>query len=314
MYVEKLTPPTVTQDHPLVIIAGLGQTGTNFLNTPDDRPGWASYFLDQGFIVYLSDQPARGRSLWHPSMGVVSAADTSTVQRLFTDISSHNLWPQSHLHSQWPGTGKPGDPTFDAFFSSQVQFLIDGSVTEDLNMKAYSALLDKIGTAHLITHSQAGTFGWRIGDARPDLVKGIVALEPVGPPFKNSPILPGPDRPWGITYGEIAYKPSLGPNAKEIETVTVPPKYAGYSACIMQHEPARTLFNLANIPVLVVTGEASYHAAYDYCTVEYLRQAGVKVEYANLAEEGIHGNGHMSFMEKNNLEIAQRVLKWLQKI
>jgi hypothetical protein len=61
----------------------------------------------------------------------------------------------------------------------------------------------------------------------------------------------------------------------------------------------------------VVTGEASFHAPYDYCTVEYLRQAGVEVEFADLGEECIHGNGHMFFMEKHNLEIAERVMRWL---
>ncbi|CAG8131636.1 unnamed protein product, partial [Penicillium nalgiovense] len=29
------------------------------------------------------------------------------------------------------------------------------------------------------------------------------------------------------------------------------------------------------------------------------------VEYADLSNEGIHGNGHMFFMEKNNLEIRR---------
>jgi hypothetical protein len=31
MYVEKLTPQSVTQEHPIVFIAGVAQTGTNFL-------------------------------------------------------------------------------------------------------------------------------------------------------------------------------------------------------------------------------------------------------------------------------------------
>jgi pimeloyl-ACP methyl ester carboxylesterase len=86
IYVEKLVPPNITREHPLVFIAGYGQTGTNFLNTPDGRQGWASYFLDQGFIVYLSDQPARGRSLWHPTMGAVSVTDTITVQQMFRQV------------------------------------------------------------------------------------------------------------------------------------------------------------------------------------------------------------------------------------
>jgi pimeloyl-ACP methyl ester carboxylesterase len=82
----------------------------------------------------------------------------------------------------------------------------------------------------------------------------------------------------------------------------------------MQTEPAKKLKNLVNIPALVVTGEASFHAPYDHCTAEYLRQAGMQVEFADLGEEGIRGNGHMLFMEKNNIEIAQRVFDWLQKV
>ena len=38
-----------------------------------------------------------------------------------------------------------------------------------------------------------------------------------------------------------------------------------------------------------MTSEASYHAVYDYCTVAFMRQAGVGVEWLNLPEVGIHG-------------------------
>jgi pimeloyl-ACP methyl ester carboxylesterase len=49
----------------------------------------------------------------------------------------------------------------------------------------------RIGPAVVVTHSQAGAFGWAIGEARPDLVKAIVAVEPSGPPFFGAP------PPWG---------------------------------------------------------------------------------------------------------------------
>lgn len=81
----------------------------------------------------------------------------------------------------------------------------------------------------------------------------------------------------------------------------------------MQKEPAKQLTNLAKIPELVVTAEASFHQPTDECTVRYLKQVGVNVEFADLGKEGIHGNGHFFFMEKNNLEIAERVYSWLQK-
>jgi len=51
IYVEHLVPERVTQPLPLVMIHGHGMTGTNFLNTPDGRPGWGDYFLSEGFEV-----------------------------------------------------------------------------------------------------------------------------------------------------------------------------------------------------------------------------------------------------------------------
>jgi pimeloyl-ACP methyl ester carboxylesterase len=65
------------------------------------------------------------------------------------------------------------------------------------------------------------------------------------------------------------------------------------------------------IPLLVITSEASYHTSYDDCTVAYLRQAGVHVDQTHLPDVGIHGNGHMMMLEKNNLAIAAVMTKWL---
>ncbi len=68
------------------------------------------------------------------------------------------------------------------------------------------------------------------------------------------------------------------------------------------------------VPVLVLTAEASYHANYDHCTVKYLRQAGVQPTWIKLADAGIHGNGHMMMLEKNNLDIARLMAQWLQRL
>ncbi|PSN59400.1 alpha/beta-hydrolase [Corynespora cassiicola Philippines] len=312
IYVEKLTPANASRAHPIVFVHGSAQTATNWLETPDGRPGWASFFLDHGFTVYLSDQPSRGRSPWHPSVGSMTAISAPFIETYFTATSDHELWPQSRLHTQWPGTGHVGDPTFDAFYSAQVQFQGDELISEETNAKAYSALLDKVGKSFLLTHSQSGAYGWRVGDARPRLVQGIISLEPSGPPFLGWPV-PTPSRPWGLTNLAMEYEPPAGPNATYMETVTVPAKDANHTDCILQSEPAKKLKNLADVPVLAMTGEASFHAPYDYCTAGYLQQAGVGVEHVELGKEGIKGNGHMLFMEKNNLQIAGRVLRWMEE-
>ncbi|KAH7092359.1 Alpha/Beta hydrolase protein [Paraphoma chrysanthemicola] len=314
IYVEKLTPSTVSQKLPIVFIHGAGQTGTNWLETPDGRPGWASFFLGAGYVIYLSDQPMRGRSAWNPSIGSMFAFSISAVESSFTDTENQGFWPQAKLHTQWPGTGKVGDPIFDAFYAAQIQFQTAIVISEAQNAHAYAALLDKIGAAHVITHSQAGPYGWRIGDMRTQLVNSIVALEPGDAPFVPQFLNPGPGPGWGITYEEIAYEPTAGPNGTLLATVTVPSDDPNKQECILQAEPAKKLKNLSQIPILVVTGEASFHAPYDYCTVAYLKQAGVDVEHADLGEEGIHGNGHMFFLEQNSAEIAERVLNWIQSL
>lgn len=149
---------------------------------------------------------------------------------------------------------------------------------------------------------------------RPDLVKGIVQLEPSGPPFTLRPPF-GNDSAfaYGLTDLSIEYEPPAGKDAENIETRIEPAMDKDHNECIMQKDPAKQLTNLGRIPELVVTGEASFHAPYDYCTVMYLKQVGVDVEHADLGKEGIHGNGHMFFMEKNNLEIADRVYQCLEK-
>lgn len=89
---------------------------------------------------------------------------------------------------------------------------------------------------------------------------------------------------------------------------------AGNYTCYKQAEPARKLTNLSKFPILMVTSQSSYHAVYDGCTAQYLAQAGVDVEHVKLEDVGIFGNGHMMFMEKNNIEIVEQVVaKWLNK-
>jgi hypothetical protein len=42
-----------------------------------------------------------------------------------------------------------------------------------------------------------------------------------------------------------------------------------------------------------------------------LTQAGVAHTFSRLEAAGIHGNGHMMMLEKNNLTVAAYLEKWL---
>jgi pimeloyl-ACP methyl ester carboxylesterase len=324
LYAEFQIPSKITHLYPIVMVHGGRQSGSNFTGTPDGREGWAQFFLRAGYGVYVVDQPGRGRAAYQPGIyGPLSPdIDIDFTQRRFTSVERYNLWPQAHLHTQWPGTGEPGDPVFDQFIASQLPGISDFSVQQLVNRDAILALLEKIGPAILLTHSQSTTFSWPVADARPDLVKANVAIEPNGPPFIDIENTGAPvwfrdattrARPWGVTADRLVYSP---PAPESSDLVIERQEKAGapdLAKCWLQKEPARQLPNLQKVPTLILTSEASYHASYDHCTVKYLDQAGVHATWTKLAEIGIKGNGHMMMLEKNNMEIAAVILRWLEK-
>jgi pimeloyl-ACP methyl ester carboxylesterase len=317
VYVEVLAPKDARRLYPLVLIHGAGQTATNWMGTPDGRKGWAEYFVEQGYVVYMIDQPMRGRSAWHPGDGPTRMFTAANEEFQFTAIASAGTWPQAKKHTQWPsegpGAGKKGDPVFDAFYATQVETVISNEATQQRNQDAGAALLDKIGPAIVLTHSQSGAFGWLIADARPALVKAIVAIEPSGPPFEATIIGTGKARAWGPTDVPITYDPPVKDPSEIAVVRDAEADGPDLFVCWMQKAPARQLINLKNVPVMIMAAEASYHQAYDHCTAKYLNQAGVKTEYIRLQDKGVHGNGHMVMIEKNNLEVARVVDEWVVK-
>ena len=317
MYVEFQIPARQTQRYPIVMIHGAAQTGTNFTGTPDGRKGWAEYFVERGYAVYIVDQPARGRSAYADALGANVRFTASQLAERFTAHEKFNLWPQAKLHTQWPGEGpgkgQRGDPVFDQFYASQVQYIGSGVVTQQLNRDAGAALLDKIGPAIVMTHSQSGPIGWAIADARPRLVKAVIASEPGGPPFVNTVFSNEPSRLWGVTDIPMTYDPPVT-DPKQINVVQqAVADGPNLERCRLQGEPVRRIPTLAGIPILIIATESSYHAVYDHCTSKYLAQAGVANTYVRLEDVGIRGNGHMLMIEKNNLEIAGFIEQWVAK-
>ena len=322
MYAEFWIPQNLRQPYPIVMIHGGSQTGTNFTGTPDGREGWAQYFLRRGHAVYVVDQVARGRSAhFSQSQGPVAQGNLNRTEQRFVAPERFNLWPQAAKHTQWPGAGKPGDPAFEQFYASQFPSLVSFPKQQELNRDAGIALLDKIGPAILMTHSQSGTFHWPIADARPNLVKAIVAVEPNGPPvfeteFKGAPEWfadMGAKKSSGLGEVPLTYDPPLKSGEELAFVQQGKPDAPDLVRCWQQTEPARKLPKLANIPILIIVAEASYHASYDHCTANYLTQAGVRNTMIRLESRGIRGNGHMMMLEKNSDQIAALMLEWIEK-
>jgi pimeloyl-ACP methyl ester carboxylesterase len=320
-YVEYQIPQKLAHRFPIVMIEGCCASGATFAGTPDGRDGWVQYFLARGYTVYLMDQVGRGRSQYVEGLYGKSVPRTAkNDERDFTANEKYNLFPQAHLHTQWPGGSHVGEPAYDQFYASQLPDFSDRALREKLNRDAGIALLDKIGPAILMPHSQAGFFTWPIADARPSLVKGIVAVEAggatfhsvdlVGPPawFNDGPL----NTPWGLTSTPITFSPPVNdPSEIAIEQQAKPDR-PDLVRCWLQKEPARRLVNLVGIPIMIVLGEASFAAPVLHCQAAMLKQAGVANDFVRLSEIGIHGNGHLMMLEKNNLEIAGVIANWLR--
>jgi pimeloyl-ACP methyl ester carboxylesterase len=245
----------------------------------------------------------------------LTSATVDTIERQFTAIEKFNRWPQARLHTQWPGSGTRGDAFFEQFRASQSPSMPTDSLRMDqLNRAAAVALLQKIGPAIVMTHSRSGTFGWEIADDVPQLVRGIVAVEPSGPPFYNE--LPTRSaagviaRQFGIALDRLTYDPPVSSAADLRPRREAKPQAEGLASC-WSAAAAHKLPKLAGIPVAIITAEASYHAPFDHCTSQYLTQMGVANDFIPLAGKGIHGNGHMMMLEKNNLEIASIIGDWI---
>jgi pimeloyl-ACP methyl ester carboxylesterase len=317
MFVEYQIPARQTHPYPIVLIHGGGLTGSYWVSTPDGREGWATWLLRQGYAVYVVDLPTAGRSAnGHP--GVPTAeADLGLVNY------DHPGFPAAPLMS-WMN-----DRASDAYYQflaaeqplrepmkGRNDLIIEAAAQQDrMDQASIAALLDRIGPSLLITHSRSGPVGWLAADARPELVKGIVAIEPHGPPFKNAggPAGASADeirRPWGLTYAPLTYAPATSAAAELLPLVESPAE-PGRSACWMPGNKALTLPNLRQTPVLVVTSDASYHAPYDPCTVEFLRKLGVSVDFLLLSTVGLSDRSHFMMIEKGSDAVIEAIEPWI---
>jgi pimeloyl-ACP methyl ester carboxylesterase len=133
----------------------------------------------------------------------------------------------------------------------------------------------------------------------------------VGAPdwFKDGPM----GRTWGITRNPLTFSPAVNAANHLHMTQQAAADGPDLVRCWLPATPAPQLPNLQRIPILIVVSEASYHAPYDHCTSRFLKQAGVANDFVRLAEQDIRGNGHMMMLEKNNLEIAAFLDRWVRQ-
>ena len=306
MYVEYQIPVQKKHPYPIVLVHGGGGQGTDWMGTPDGRRGWSTCLVEEGYAVYVVDRPGHGRSPFHPDISgpfPQHAALLEDISSRFTPMAAKapNASTFVKRHNQWPGTGEVGTSELTQLVAAE-----GGSYTPNAHAlwrDNGALLLDKIGPAIIMTHSAGGPFGWLVAEVRPNLVKGIIVIEGGGRPFEG-------DNQWGLSDVPVAYDPPVK-DPSELKTKKVESFETGVAPHLIQQEPARKLKNLQKIPMVLVTAEASFASPGNPAALEYLKQAGCDVVELRLGRAGIRGNGHMMMVEKNNRQVLQPILKWI---
>jgi pimeloyl-ACP methyl ester carboxylesterase len=175
MYAQYFLVQNRTGKLPLLLWHGGGLTGVTYETKPDGNPGWLNYFLRHGWDTYISDAMERGRSGW---------TDKFKGDPVFLPLG--DPWERFRLGplGSW-NADKAKRTTYPAVqfpLDAYEQFMKQGvprwTTTDDAIVAAYIELVAKVCPCVVLVHSQAGSFGFKVAEARPDKVKALIAVEP----------------------------------------------------------------------------------------------------------------------------------------
>jgi len=178
MYVQYFLPKDRKGKVPLLMWHGGGLTGVTYETTPDGREGWLNMFIRKGWDVYNSDAVERGRSgfappdIWKGEPNFLTTANPFERFRIGAGAGSWNADPAKR--KVLPGSQFPVE-AYEAFVKQVVPRWL---TTDDAIIAAYTALVDRVCPCAILFHSQAGAFGFKVAQARPDKVKALIAVEP----------------------------------------------------------------------------------------------------------------------------------------
>jgi pimeloyl-ACP methyl ester carboxylesterase len=346
MYVEYMIPSQVKHPFPIVLVHGGGGQGTDWMGTPDGRPGWFQYLVAEGFKVYVVDRPGHGRSPLHPDLHGAfppTAAVLENIAGRFTPPSANPAASpneyQKHA-TQWPGSGNVGSPDLDQLVAGEggsyvVQPPPAGaaaagrqggpppSAARATPTPANAQPAGPLNVQHMVWRQAGADLLDKIGPA-------IIVTHSAGGPFgllvaearpalvKATVIIEGAGsgfaggNRWGMSSIPVTYDPPVADPA-EIRTHWVSTPEAGVNGYYLQMEPAHKLPNLRNTKVVFVTADASFASPGNPGGVAFLKQAGVQAEELRLGGLGIKGNGHMMMVEKNSRQVLQPIIDWMTK-
>lgn len=290
MFVQYMLPARRMHDYPVVFIHGGGGQGTDWLETPDGRDGWADYFVADGWDVYVVDRPAHGRSQSNDECGdgTVGVANSAFISVLAT--SDPDVWPG--------GEPTPRNESVVGWTASSTTAPYCGN---DVAAATIAALLDDIGPAILLAHSAGGGATFLVPDLIAENVVGIIAFEAAG----SNPVAPGfGGGPPAIASWEV--EPPLPADFAAVD----------HDGCLMQGGNPSRLVNFADIPVVLLGTEMGLNVTREglACQAEVWKQAGVEASFVYFPDRGLRGGGHFAMAQLDNADYARVFMDLAEEI
>jgi len=268
--------PAAKHGATVVMVHGSNHTGMTYETTLDGREGWATYFVRKGAPVYIVDHSGRGRSGFDPTpfnqARDQTGANPASLPTLL--LATHErAWLNFRLGPSW-SVPFPG-----------LQFPIEA-------MEQY--------TMQLVPNAETSLAG--IGS---NTVNALAALlDRIG---ASVVIVHSQSGLYGLDL--VRKRPNL-----VRALVTVEGGCDGFTdkdaAAYFVKVPVLSLWGDNSVGAKqTVNGDARRNGCRD--AVNAIKAAGGRAALAVLPDIGIKGNSHMMMMDKNNLQVAEVILKWL---
>jgi len=275
MYVQFQKPVNGDRHVPVVMVHGCCLSSKTWETTPDGRMGWDEYFVRKDRAVYLADQVSRARSGFDPtSFTAVRAGNTPANQLPNILMATHQTaWSVFRF-----------GPSFNTPFP-------DGQFPIEAVDELYKQMIPDLNS---VLPNPNPT--WKNMAALASQLRGAVLMG----------------------HSESGFFPEqaalIDPSGiKGIVSIEMP--------CLTNLTAAQ-LGTLAKIPTLIMFGDhlgdiqggpANWSNSFDTCQkfVEQLKTAGGDAEMMHLPKMGIRGNSHMLMQDKNNLQLADLIIRWI---
>jgi hypothetical protein len=274
MYVQYQIPENGNRHVPVVMVHGCCLSSKTWETTPDGRMGWNEYFVRKGRPVYLADQVSRARSGFDSSK--INAVKAGTLPP--SDLP--NVLAASH---QFSWTVFRFGPTFGTAFPDE-QFPVEA--VDELYKQMIPDLNGLLPTPNPT---------WTNMAALAVKLKGAILMG----------------------HSESGFFPE---QAAMIDPAGVRGIISIEMPCSTTLTPAQ-LSTLGKIPTLVMFGDHlgdvqgfnNWPTSFDSCNtfIKQLKAAGGDAQMMSLPELGIKGNSHMLMQDKNNLQLADLILGWI---